>query len=427
MNQRLIFIIAIVFSFCANINAQIRQDSVLINFRQSKVYLDTAYMDNTRSLSHALRTIDFYSRPDSGFVLTQVAVVGGASPEGSVKFNEWLSRQRAKRIFEYMGSHLELPDSITSYTFLGRDWEGLRRMVMADSEVPFRNDVLHTLDYIINNYHQGENEAQGNLSLIKKLHSGIPYTYMYRHHFPQLRASLLILTFESPQKRPHMKSFATPAPVLDVNLQTAPPGTSIRNQSRPKAVRPFYMALKTNTLYDALAVPNIGAEFYLGRNISVVGNWMYGWWHSDRLARYWRIYGGDIALRWWFGTAARKKPLTGHHLGVYGSLLTYDFEWGGTGYMGGIPHGTLWDKCNHFGGIEYGYSLPVARRLNIDFNIGIGYQGGVYQIYDPVDGCYVYRETRRRNYWGPTKAEISLVWLIGRGNYNKKYTKGGNK
>ena len=47
--------------------------------------------------------------------------------------------------------------------------------------------------------------------------------------------------------------------------------------------------------------------------------------------------------------------------------------------MGGKPGGTLWEKMNYAVGLEYGYSLPVARRLNLDFVIGVGYWGGEYQ------------------------------------------------
>lgn len=43
----------------------------------------------------------------------------------------------------------------------------------------------------------------------------------------------------------------------------------------------FYIALKTNTLYDTLLVPNIGMEFYVWRSWSLAGNWMYAWWKSD--------------------------------------------------------------------------------------------------------------------------------------------------
>ena len=77
--------------------------------------------------------------------------------------------------------------------------------------------------------------------------------------------------------------------------------------------------------------------------------------------------------------------------------------------MGGKPGGTLWEKMNYAVGLEYGYSLPVARRLNLDFVIGLGYWGGEYHTYDPVDDHYVWKETRQRHWFGPTKAEISLV------------------
>ena len=78
----------------------------------------------------------------------------------------------------------------------------------------------------------------------------------------------------------------------------------------------FYMDLSTNILYDLAAVPNIGIEFYLGKNISIDANWMYAWWSKNSRHRYWRIYGGDLELRWWFGSKAHEKPLTGHHIGA---------------------------------------------------------------------------------------------------------------
>ena len=45
--------------------------------------------------------------------------------------------------------------------------------------------------------------------------------------------------------------------------------------------------------------------------------------------------------------------------------------------------------------------------------------GGEYKEYLPQDGHYVWQSTKRRHWIGPTKAEISLVWLIGRGNTNR--------
>ena len=181
--------------------------------------------------------------------------------------------------------------------------------------------------------------------------------------------------------------------------------------------RPLYVSLKTNALYDLLLIPSVGAEVWLGRMMSVNANWSYAWWSKNRRHNYWRYYGGDIALRRWFGRKAAEKPLTGHHIGLYAQIMTYDFELGGKGYMG--------NKYNYGGGVEYGFSLPMARRFNIDFTVGVGYLGGEYYEYTPIDGHYVWQATKQRRWFGPTKAEVSLVWLIGYGNQNKP--KGGKR
>ena len=56
---------------------------------------------------------------------------------------------------------------------------------------------------------------------------------------------------------------------------------------------------------------------------------------------------------------------------------------------------------------------PVARRLNLDFTVGIGYLGGKYYEYIPMDDCYVWQATKQRHYFGPTKLEVSLSGMSG--------------
>lgn len=124
-------------------------------------------------------------------------------------------------------------------------------------------------------------------------------------------------------------------------------------------------------------------------------------------------------MRRWFGKAAHEKPLTGHHIGIYAHALTFDFEFGGKAYMGGKPGGTIFDRAHFGAGLEYGYSLPIARRLNIDFSIGVGYIGGRLYEFVPVGDSYLWTATKNKHWVGPTKLEVSLVWLIGRGNFNK--------
>ena len=364
-------------------------------------------------------------RPDTAFSICKIMVVGAASPEGSIELNRRLSELRAKRLFDHVCGYSPLPDTLKTSVFVGRDWRGLLRLVENDPGMPGKSETVELLQGIVS-----EVEASGNgenkINELKRLRYGIPYRYMYRNLFPDLRASCLYIWYESKRKSfPAMQVISHLHDTLYLPCKLSPFGGETGGFQSGEKHGPFYMAVKTNMLYDALLVPNIGVEFYVGKNWSLAGNWMYAWWKSDRHHNYWRLYGGDLEVRRWFGRKASEKPLAGHHIGLYGRIFTYDFETGGTGYMGGKPGGTLWDKMNYSVGLEYGYSLPVARRLNLDFVIGVGYWGGEYHKYAPIDGHYVWKETRRRHWFGLTEAEISLVWLLGRGNYNEK--KGGRQ
>ena len=182
--------------------------------------------------------------------------------------------------------------------------------------------------------------------------------------------------------------------------------------------KPF-MALRTNMFFDALLLPNIGVEVGLPMNFTISADWFGTWISSKKYNFYWQGYGGYLSARYYFGKAAQETPFTGHHVGIYGSCLTHDVEFGGKGYQA--------DKFGFGGGIEYGYSLPIADQLCIDFNLGLGFQGGKYKVYKPADdgtGHYVWLSTHRRRWWGPTKLEISLKWLISPMGTAKK---GGRK
>lgn len=405
-------------------SAQEIRDSVKIVFRQSKIDLNMNLGNNKSALERIADSLKT-RHEDSILKLKRIHVVGGASPEGSVPFNNWLSVNRANVLFNYLSKYNDLPEELKTTEFLGRDWNGLIQLVENDDKVPYRNETLELLRKIAYEVNHGIKTSGDQLRRIQRFKGGVPYRYMYKNLFPTLRASRLYLWYE---KVPD--PLAPPKPImLKPDTVTIVIHDTINNIVHDtlyiEKCCPFYMGIKTNMLYDALLVPNIGVEFYLGKNWSIVANWMYAWWKTDKHHRYWRVYGGDIAVRKWFGKAAKEKPLTGHHIGLYGQVLTYDFEWGGRGYMAGEPGGTIFDRANYAFGAEYGYSLPIARRLNIDFTIGVGYMGGKYYEYLPEDNCYVWQATKNRHWVGPTKAEVSLVWLIGCDNYNRK--KGGNK
>lgn len=173
----------------------------------------------------------------------------------------------------------------------------------------------------------------------------------------------------------------------------------------------LYWSLKTNLLYDAMLIPNISGELYIGQKWSLGAGIWYTRLSKDKSHRYWRTYGGGVNLRKYFGTQADKKPLTGHHLGMTTQLMMYDFEFSGTGYMSDFTYSF---------GIEYGYSFPIGKRLNLDMGIAFGYLGGKYKRYRPIDTHYVWQETKNKHWFGPIQAEITLAWQFGKTNINKR-------
>ena len=409
--------------------------AVEVYYRQGSARIDSAYQDNRNKLDSLLGVLHKLSS-DSTLRLDRFSIMSGASPEGSTSLNRNLSKRRSQSIGNYLRRRIPSQASIITETHAGIDWDNLRTKV-AQSDMPCKEkeEVLSILDNTPEWVIKNGIVVDSRKKQLMDLHRGNSWRYMEKHFFPLLRRSLVEVQYVSLLPAAGTEQVSEPDAEQTDTVEMPQPLTPVpaskteaedsRMISEPQQQPPFYMAAKTNLLYDALLVPNAGVEFYLGKGFSASGSWMYAWWKKNRRHRYWRIYGGELAIRKYFCRPEGGSPLSGHHLGVYGQILTYDFETGGRGYMGGKPGGTLWEKMNYTAGLEYGYSLPVARRLNIDFVIGLGYWGGTYYEYLPMDNHYVWQATKQRHWFGPTKAEISLVWLLGRGNHKLK--KGGKK
>jgi hypothetical protein len=172
-------------------------------------------------------------------------------------------------------------------------------------------------------------------------------------------------------------------------------------------------ALKTNLLYDAALVPNVSIEASMGHGWSVAleGNW--SWWVFGRPVQkrdYYRIQAIGLELRKWIGGS---RPLQGHWVGLYSLGGTYDLRlWPADETSGGWLSNWSWSA-----GLSYGYSLPVGRRLSLELGLGAGYLGGTYYDYDYCmeHGHWRWLSTKRRNYWGLTRAGVSLAWRFSVG------------
>jgi len=184
-------------------------------------------------------------------------------------------------------------------------------------------------------------------------------------------------------------------------------------------VKPQYVALKTNLFYDAALLPNITAEWYIGKqwSLAVEGNW--NWWTFGNPVQnhtHYRIQAAGIELRRWLNSP---NPLQGHALGVYSMIGNYDIRFSpenekSAGYLSYLS----WSA-----GLSYAYSIPIARRFNLELGLAMGYIGGRYYKYDY---CMMHQQWEQqaiynRKYFGPTRIGVSLVWQLGRDNgYSSK-------
>lgn len=170
-------------------------DSVEINFKVSKWELDRTVGDNAEKLdSIDQRFTTIFG--DSIYTLRHVSIIGGASPEGSVSFNELLSKNRANTLFDYLCKYRQLDDADKDYLFLGRDWEGVLLYARIDPNLPFRTETIALLETIAGEKRLTGNEPANSLSRIKALRGGTPYRYLLANIFPKVRASKVVMYYD---------------------------------------------------------------------------------------------------------------------------------------------------------------------------------------------------------------------------------------
>ena len=397
---------------------------VQVKFQLGYSSVDTSFCDNKVHLEHLVSLLK-NAASDSSAIVKSITIKGCASPEGYTPMNRKLSEKRAQNVRTYILNKTHLTDSIIKVLPSDVDWELLSKMI-ATTEQPWRNEAIEIIaNTPIWIFDKDKRIIDGRKNRLCMLRGGRAWKYMKEKFFPDLRNARFrivcereILNATADETKEY--AVATTAPlvttaghdsipqVTDAADAYVPVSSKVISAtaipSTKKERQRMTALLKTNMLYDAAAIPNIGVEVAIGHQWSVGANWQYAWWSNDTKHRFWRVYGGDAECRYWFSPQYKKRSvMCGHHVGLYGQMLTYDIEWGGRGYLGG--------RWSWGAGLSYGYSLPIGRQFNIDFTLGVGYQ--------PEDNCYVWESTRKRKWFGPTKAEVSLVWYIGGRNEQK--------
>lgn len=162
------------------------------------------------------------------------------------------------------------------------------------------------------------------------------------------------------------------------------------------------LAVHTNMLYDALAMPSLGVELVTSKRTSLDLNFAgaYGTYYVDM-----KMLQFTPEFRYWVSN----RPFYSFFVGATGIACIYDITGKKKSYKGTIGGA----------GITFGYSLKVSERLAILFHAGCSLQYyGQKEYYngDNYDNLYSINGETRSNSHGlmvlPTNVGVTLNYLI---------------
>ena len=166
------------------------------------------------------------------------------------------------------------------------------------------------------------------------------------------------------------------------------------------------IGVKTNLLYDATSTANLGVEASVGKQLTLDLSINYNGWLSTNKhsLKHWLI---QPELRYWLD-----QKYYGHFWGV--NAFYSDFNIGGFK----LPF-RLFDGLNNNRyrgnvvgtGLSYGYQWILGSRWGVELTAGFGYARISYKRFK----CWhcTEKDTRSHgNYFGPTKAGVSIIYLI---------------
>lgn len=385
--------------------------TVKIHYRQGKFDIVPDFSHNEDSIQRLKKLMSIC---DSSSI-KHVKILSSASPEGNTLFNQHLSENRSATACKLLQTET-LKDSSNFEVFsIGIDWNGLAER-LENSTIPFSSEAIRVIrttpEWIVS----GGKVISGRKFKLRNLQGGLPWRIMEKEIFPELRVSNITIIYDSPDcpaldAASSMTSVSTLAPVTTLlSLNSIENNSSSSKESLEK---PIWISLKSNLLLDLLTVPELGIDIYFSKRLALGADFFYAWWSKHDMSKIWRLQGGEIYGRCYFG----KNPTLrkGWFAGVYGQILRYDFLVGKSGSLSGGSGTSFFQHPTLGAGIMAGYTLPLNRHFSLDFNLGVGYLTGKFQKYKHADGLNVWESTLTRQYFGPTKGEISLVWHLWKG------------
>ena len=287
MKSRIILIILCLFCAISSVAQERVEKRYSLFFRVSRADVDRSYKDNDRTIQIMVEDIK-NTLQHEGVVPDSLLIYATSSPEGSRILHERLAMRRAENSKKLLLKFFPefSPQNINIETRVN-DWSGLIQTIRLDSTIVHRDALLKILS---------DPEINDKEKAIKAIPEA--YAEVRDKMFDGLRSATITITVVGKRDEYAVVVERKIEPLIPIHLPSdrltvnASDKLAIQRsmeqapaQLTQKEKKNFYMSAKTNMLYDLAAIPNVGAEFYLGKNFSIAANWMYSWLFATGLER----------------------------------------------------------------------------------------------------------------------------------------------
>jgi len=172
---------------------------------------------------------------------------------------------------------------------------------------------------------------------------------------------------------------------------------------------PTRWAVKTNMAYNALSFINLGVESSIGKHWSMGAELIAPWWDAPDYHKTAQMINFGLDGRYyWQGWQDPANILSGPFVGIHANGGFYDICYKNSGAKG-----------DYFvmSGAEIGYSLNIESWWRLNFTLGAGAMYTSYSHYHVREKTgfgrhLVSHYSGKYTYFGPTKVELSVVWLF---------------
>ncbi|MFI3331252.1 MAG: DUF3575 domain-containing protein [Rikenellaceae bacterium] len=359
MKKYLVFLI-IIFSL-----EHIYAFSLVVDFPQGSSSLEESEREKIKEY---FKSIDISE-------LTQIQLYSNTSPEGSAMLNDTLSFARAKSVKQFLIQEFSLSDSLFLSYSSRVDWPRFEQLVYL-YDVPFKAEVLECI-------------AKRDISLLKNFRGGEIYSYIYKYVYPSLRTCSVDCDFKPKREQ-----------VVSLYYFAA----------EPQQLKPLF-AIKTNLLYDLLTLVNIELEVPISQRISLATEFIFPWWSSPSGDFTLQMRAFHFGVNYWLGDRSRREIMQGWNVGFMGGYGLYDFQ---IFSQKGVQ-GRFFDLS-----LTGGYAHAIAKNLRLEYQLALGYLHTKQEKYTDLFAenygdikvvSYPW-QTSSINWFGVTRARVSLVWMI---------------